>query len=161
MAILNPKTRSATGASADCPPERGCVQSTSRSTMKGSKASGIFSRPVLRSCCGWSSTQPRSNPIAFGGSVKGVLPKGPERGPLSPRAPFGRGFGGIHGGSLRADMAVRAPIRFGQHAPHTAPAWSSAFRRLGIFTILCRVNAELRTKRPLASGVVRGCAPEA
>ena len=60
--------------------------------------------------------------VCFGGSVKGVLPKGPERGPLSPRAPFGRGFGGIHGGSQRADMAVRAPIRFGQHALRMRPA---------------------------------------
>ena len=28
----------------------------------------------------------------------------------------------------------------------------------GAFTTLCRVNAELRTKRPLTSGAVRGCA---
>ncbi len=42
--------------------------------------------------------------------------------------------------------------------PRITPAWSSAFRRLGAFTTLCRVNAELRTKRPLASGVLRGCA---
>ncbi len=41
----------------------------------------------------------------------------------------------------------------------SASVWSSAFRRLGAFTALCRVNAELRTKRPLASGAVRGCAP--
>ena len=51
--------------------------------------------------------------------LEGVLPKGPERGPLSPRDPFGKGFGGLQGGSQRADMAVRAPVRFGQHALDT------------------------------------------
>jgi hypothetical protein len=41
--------------------------------------------------------------------------------------------------------------------PRIAPVWSSAFRRLGAFTTFCRVNAELRTKRPLTSGEVCGC----
>ena len=31
------------------------------------------------------------------------------------------------------------------------PVWSSAFRRLGIFITLYRVNAELRTELPLAT----------
>ncbi len=40
--------------------------------------------------------------------------------------------------------------------PCLGPVWSSAFRRLGLFTTLCRINAELRTKHLLASGAVCG-----
>ena len=50
----------------------------------------------------------------------------------------------------------QAPVSRRAH-PRTAPAWSPAFRRLGIFTTLCRVNAELRTKHLPASWEERGC----
>jgi hypothetical protein len=66
------------------------------------------------------------------GSVRGVLPKGPERGPLSPRDPFCQGLGGLQGRSQHADMAVRAPVRLGQHALRRRPLWRFlAFRDCG------------------------------
>jgi hypothetical protein len=41
----------------------------------------------------------------------------------------------------------------------TASVWSSAFGRFGLIITLCRVNAELRTQRQVASGAVSRCAP--
>jgi len=45
---------------------------------------------------------------------------------------------------LCASRPSIATVRQG-HMLRTAPVWSSAFRRFGAFTTLCRVNAELRT----------------
>src|ERR1017187_4138045 len=53
--------------------------------------------------------------VRGGGGAKGVLPKGPERGPLSPRDPFAKVLKRFEH-SQRADMAVRAPVRSGQQA---------------------------------------------